>query len=130
MAETYLRCASADVDPDPNTRAAAAERALLAASRAERLEPQNPVHDRALSLRQTLQAEALMQRGLIDRTLLERARQLDPQNQRAAALLEQVGSEARWQIGAWMRYLGAGAILLLGAAGVLWIAVRPRIQRS
>jgi hypothetical protein len=126
MAETYLRCASAYADPGPK----AVQRALLAASRAERLEPQNPIHDRALSLRQTLQAEALIQRGLIDRTLLERARQLDPQNQRAAALLEQVGSSSRWQIGPWMRYLGAGAILLLGVIGVLWIAVRQRIQQS
>jgi tetratricopeptide (TPR) repeat protein len=121
MAETYLRCASADTD---------AERALLAASRAERLEPQNPLHDRALSLRQTLQAEGLMQRGLIDRTLLERARQLDPHNQRAQALLAQVGSAARWHTGPWLRYLGAGAILLLGAIGVIWIAVRQRIQQS
>jgi len=121
MAETYLRCASADAN---------AQRALLAASRAERLEPQNPLHDRAVSLRQTLQAEALMQRGLIDRTLLERARQLDPHNQRAEALLEQVGATSRWRIGPWMRYLGAGAILVLGAIGVLWITVRQRIQQS
>jgi hypothetical protein len=57
------------------------------------------VHERAVSLRQTLEAEALLGRGLVDRTLLERARQLDPQNQRAKALLEQVGSETRWNIG-------------------------------
>jgi hypothetical protein len=121
MAETYLRCASADTD---------AQRALLAASRAERLEPQNPLHDRAVSLRQTLQAEALLQRGLIDRSLLERARALDPSNERAAALLKQVGPTSRWRVGPWMRYLGAGVILLLGAVGVIWIAVRQRIQQS
>jgi hypothetical protein len=126
MAETYLRCASAYADPGPK----AVQRALLAASRAERLEPQNPIHDRAVSLRQTLQAEALMQRGLIDRTLLERARALDPANERAAALLKQVGPTSRGRVGPWMRYVGAGAILLLGAIAVLWIAVRQRIQQS
>jgi hypothetical protein len=121
MAETYLRCAKAETD---------AQRALLAAARAERLEPQNPVHDRALSLRQTLEAEALLQRGEIDRSLLERARQLDPSNQRAEALLAQLSSEPRGHLDSWLRYFGAGAILLLGAIGVLWIVVRQRIQQS
>ncbi|HEU4577477.1 MAG TPA: hypothetical protein VFS67_04430 [Polyangiaceae bacterium] len=128
MAETYLRCANAYLDRGPNPPAEVVQRALLAASRAEQLEPQNPTHDRALSLRQTL--EALMQRGPIDRSLLERARQLDPGNQRAAALLAQLPPEPHGPSRAWLRYLGAGAILLLGAIGVIWIAVRQRIQQS
>ncbi|MEO8182652.1 MAG: hypothetical protein ABI895_27785 [Deltaproteobacteria bacterium] len=119
MVETYLRCASERADSD-------ARGALLAAARAERLEPTGPLHDRALSLRQTLEVEALLGRGLVDRALLERARELDPHNQRAQALLDRLGSETRWNIGPWSRYLGAVAILALTGVGLLVLLLRQR----
>jgi hypothetical protein len=119
MVPAYLRCASERADSD-------ARGALLAAARAERLEPTGPLHDRAASLRQTLEAEALLGRGLVDRALLERARALDPHNQRAAALLERLGSETRWNIGPWSRYLGAVAILALTGVGLGWMLLRQR----
>jgi hypothetical protein len=120
LAEAYLRCAAAQADGD-------AQGALLAASRAERLEPAGPTHARAASLRQTLEAEALLGRGLVDRSLIERARQLDPQNQRAQRLLERVGAEPRWNLAPWRRYLGAFAIVLLSALGLGWMLLRRRL---
>jgi hypothetical protein len=119
MVESYLRCAQQSADSD-------AQGALLAAARAERLEPTGPLHDRAASLRQTLEAEALLGRGLVDRALLERARALDPHNPRAQALLERLGSETRWNIGPWSRYLGALAILALTTVGLLAILLRQQ----
>jgi len=123
MVETYLRCAGARADSDT-------QGALLAAARAERLEPTGPSHDRAASLRQTLEAEALLGRGLVDRALIERARALDPHNQRARALFERVGSQTRWNFSPWSRYLGALAILALTVVGLLALLLRRAARRE
>jgi tetratricopeptide (TPR) repeat protein len=123
MVEPFLRCASlqAEIDPD---------QALLWAWRAERLSPSGSVHDRAQSLRQTLEARALFARGLPDQTLLERARELDPDNQRAEALLETIRAETHPSTSRWQRYLGALVILGVAALGLLLLNLRQRYREN
>jgi hypothetical protein len=86
--------------------------ALLALRRAERLDPQLKS---AVSLRLTLEAEALEERGIADATLLERALEADPRNTRARATLQRFerGEPKRSERA---RVIAAGSIL--GAAGL------------
>ena len=121
MADTFLSCATAQADKSP-------DQALLWAWRAERLSASGPVHDRAQSLRQTLEARALFERGIADQTLLERARELDPDNERAEALLTKVRAETRPSTSRWQRYLGALVILGVAALGLVLLNLRQRYR--
>jgi tetratricopeptide (TPR) repeat protein len=123
MADTFLRCATLQAESN-------ADQAMLWASRAERLGASGPVHDRAQSLRQTLEARALFARGLGDQTLLERARELDPDNQRAEALLETIRADSRPNTSGWQRYLGALVILGVAALGLLLLNLRQRYREN
>ena len=123
MAEPFLRCATQQADSN-------ADQSLLWASRAERLSASGSVHDRAQSLRQTLEARALFARGIADQTLLERARELDPDNERAEALLEAIRAETRPSSSRWQRYLGALVILSVAVLGLLLLNVRQRYREN
>jgi len=123
MTDAFLSCATLQAESNP-------DQALLWASRAERLSPSGPVHDRAQSLRQTLQARALFARGLADQTLLERARELDPDNSRAEALLDTIRAETRPSTSRWQRYLGALVILGVAALGLLLLNLRQRYREN
>jgi hypothetical protein len=117
MAPVYIAFAESRLDTDP-------EAATLALRRAERLAPEGPVHDRALSLRYTLDARALRERGIVDELLIQRARELDPENARAAALEEELAEHARGDRAAYQRYLAAGVILLIGLMALGALASR------
>jgi hypothetical protein len=119
MAPTYLAFAERQADADP-------EAAELAARRAERLAAPGPVRDSASSLRLTLEGRALYERGVVDEVLLQRARELDKDNRRASALEEKVRANAAKDQSEWRRYLAASVILVLGGAGVAFIAGRRR----
>ncbi|HKO92019.1 MAG TPA: hypothetical protein VJU61_12740 [Polyangiaceae bacterium] len=123
MADTFLSCALAQADSN-------AQQALLWAWRAERLVTSGPVHDRAESLRQTLEARALFERGIADQTLLERARELDPDNERAEALLTKLRAETRPSTARWQRYLGALVILGVAALGLVLLNLRQRYREQ
>jgi hypothetical protein len=90
----------------------------------------HPVHDRAQSLRQTLEARALFERGIADQTLLERARELDPDNERAEALLTKVRAETHPSTSRWQRYLGALVILGVAALGLVLLNLRQRYREQ
>jgi len=119
MAGAYLAYAERQADSEPQA-------AELAARRAERLAASGPVHERAASLRLTLEGRALYERGIVDEVLLARARELDRDNRRASALEDEVRASAAKDQSAWRRYSAAAVIFVLGGAGVAFMALRQR----
>lgn len=118
MAPAYVAFAArADTAPDA---------AILALRRAERLEPRGPLYTRALSLRLSLEARALLDRGIVDEVLIRRAHELDPENTGAAALVQEIEEDARSDRSEWRLYLAAAALAALTALGILALAVRQR----
>jgi hypothetical protein len=94
--------------------------------RAERLASEGHTHDRALSLRYTLDAKALLARGIVDELLVQRARELDPDNARAEALDRELASRSRDDRALYQRYIAAAAILALGLVALGVLAFRRR----
>jgi hypothetical protein len=94
--------------------------ALVALRRAERLDP--TLKD-VTSLRLTLEAEALEERGIADSTLLERALLEDPSNGRAQAALARFerGEPKRTEKA---RLIAAGSILGLAGLAIGFILLR------
>jgi hypothetical protein len=122
MAPIYLAWGEQHADQD-------APAASLALRRAERLAAAGPIHDRALSLRYTLDARSLLERGIVDEVLVERARELDPENARAAALEAELARQARGDRSTFRRYLAAFVIVVLALMGLIVMALRQRHQR-
>ena len=117
--------ASAYLDYAQKTLAKSPESALPALRRVERLAKGSDAATTANSLRLTLEAEALADAGIADRTLLARALEVDPKNTRAREQL------ARFQHGEIKtddsaRYYGAGAIALVALGGILVVLLRGR----
>jgi hypothetical protein len=113
LAAGYLAFAKAQLDKSP-------AEALLALRRAERLDPQLKS---ALSLRLTLEGEALEERGIADATLVERALEADPQNARARAnLLRFERGEPKRSEKA--RLVAAGSILGVAGLAIAFILLR------
>lgn len=119
MARVYVALAEQQADADP-------EAATLALRRAERLAPSGEVHDRALSLRYTLDAQALLRRGIVDDVLVQRARELDPDNARAARLEQELEREASGDRSTFQRYVTAALILGLALVALIVMALRQR----
>lgn len=96
------------------------EAAVAALRRAERLDP--TLQD-VPSLRLTLEAESLEERGIADSTLLERAIEQDPQNSRAKSALARFerGEPKRSEN---TRYVAAGSILALALAAIAYLLLR------
>jgi hypothetical protein len=111
MAPVYLAIAERALDSDPAG-------ATLSLRRAERLAREGSTHDRALSLRYTLDARALLARGIVDEVLVQRARELDPDNARAEALDRELTARARDDRALYQRYVAAAVILALGLMGL------------
>jgi hypothetical protein len=97
--------------------------AIMALRRAERLDPSSK---EATSLRLTLEAEALEEKGIADSTLLERAIEHDASNARAKSALARLerGEPKRSENA---RYIAAGSILAvaLGAIAFLFLRKKP-----
>jgi hypothetical protein len=121
MAPVYLAWAEQNAERD-------AAGSSLALRRAERLAAAGPIHDRALSLRYTLEARSLLERGIVDEVLVQRARELDPDNRRASALEAELTREARGDRSTFRRYLAALAIVVLALAAMVVMALRQRHQ--
>jgi hypothetical protein len=119
MAPVYLAIAERQLDSDPAA-------ASLALRRAERLAREGQTHDRALSLRHTLDARALLARGIVDEVLVQRARELDPTNARAEALERDLAARAHGDRALYQRYVAAAAILALALVGLGVLAFRRR----
>jgi hypothetical protein len=119
MAPVYLAIAEGQAESD-------ADAAQLALRRAERLDPLGPTQARAQSLRHTLEARRLLERGIVDEALVRRARELDPANPRAQALLTQLLLDPTPSQLRTNRYLGAAVIAALGVLGLLIMGLRQR----
>lgn len=119
LAPTYFAFAESLADKD-------AHAAEIALRRVERLASDGALRDRAASLRQTLEARELLERGLVDEVLMRRAHELDPRNERIVGLLEEVARNSEGGGTEWRRYLAAGVILVLTAAGLVAMAIRQR----
>jgi tetratricopeptide (TPR) repeat protein len=117
MAPVYLALGEREADGDP-------EAAGLALRRAERLAPEGPIRSRALSLRYTLDARALLARGIVDEVLVQRARELDPKNERAAALEQTLQRRSQGNQTAYVRYLAAATILAMTLIALIIAALR------
>jgi len=101
--------------------------ALLALRRAERINNDPKRQNKLESLRLTLEAEALLARSLADQSLLRRALELDPDNQRARQGIAMIERGERTRRPEYSRYYGAGAIGIVGLAGILLILLwRPK----
>jgi hypothetical protein len=123
MAPVYLAIAERQLESDPAA-------ASLSLRRAERLAREGETHDRALSLRYTLEARALFARGVVDEVLVQRARELDPDNARAEALERELMARARDDRALYQRYIAAAAILALGLIGLGVLALRRPERRK
>jgi hypothetical protein len=119
----YLAIAEKQLDTDPAA-------ASLALRRAERLAGGGQTHDRALSLRYTLEAQELLARGIVDEVLVQRARELDPDNRRAEALDRELSERARDDRSLYRRYVAAAVILALGLAALGVLAFRRQGTRK
>ncbi len=96
--------------------------AIMALRRAERLDPKLQA---ASSLRLTLEAEALEERGIADATLLERALERDAANSRAKSALARFerGEPKRSEKA---RYVAAGSILAVALGAIAFLFLRRR----
>jgi tetratricopeptide (TPR) repeat protein len=122
LAAFYFRFAQDRADSDP-------EAALKALARAERLQPDGPLHPRTLSLRYTLEAEQLLKQHVVDEVLLLRARELDETNERAALLLARWATTQTPAQATWNRYLAACIIAAVSALGLMVVLYRQRRDR-
>lgn len=98
--------------------------AIMALRRAERLDPTLKA---ATSLRLTLEAEALEEKGVADSTLLERALEQDSTNSRAKSALSRFerGEPKRSEKA---RYVAAGSILALALSAIAFLFLRKTRQ--
>jgi len=120
MVDGYLAYASQADDKHLDT-------ALLSVQRAERINSDPKRQAKLESLRLTLEAEALLTRSLADQSLLRRALELDPDNQRARQGIAMIERGERVPRPEYSRYYGAGAIGIVGLAGILLILLwRPK----
>ncbi|HEY5955548.1 MAG TPA: hypothetical protein VIV60_03300 [Polyangiaceae bacterium] len=102
------------------------EVAKAALVRVERLASDTTLRQRARSLRETLEASELAQRGIVDAYVLNRALEQDPANQSARRLLAS-GDQALIDAQAVRtRWLTSGAIGLVALGAILFVLVRPR----
>ena len=116
LATAYLDYAKQTVGKSPAD-------ALAALRRAERLGKGSDVESTATSLRLTLQAEALADGGIADRTLLTRALEADPKNSRARSELARF-ERGQVQPDGNARYYAAGAIGLVALGGIAYVLTR------
>jgi len=118
LAGAYLDYAQKNLASSPAS-------ALAALRRVERLGKGSDSEKTATSLRLTLEAEALADAGIADRTLLSRALEVDPKNSRARAGLQRFEhGEAKADDSS--RYYGAGAIGLVALGGIAVVLLRGR----
>jgi tetratricopeptide (TPR) repeat protein len=99
------------------------EAAILALSRAVRIDADKERSKRTESLLSTLRAEALSQQSIADITLLRRAIELDPQNDRARRALDQLERGEQLADSRSTRYVAAGAILAAALAAIAVIGI-------
>ena len=111
---------------DYASQAPASERptALLALLRAERIAANDKERARTKSLRLTLQAEDLLDRGIADQVLFQRALELDPENARARGGLIAPQREAQQREADVRRYGAAGVIGAIALFAIAFIALR------
>lgn len=113
LVEGYSKFADAKLDTHPVDAEQSLQRVL-------RLTESDAVRRSVESLLLTLQAKRLSEHHVADRALLQRALELDPDNGRARALLDELGREPFEESSTFLRWLWP---LLLGGAALLFAAV-------
>jgi tetratricopeptide (TPR) repeat protein len=122
LAKAYRAYAERALESDP----ARAEEALF---RALRLSDDADDQRRIESLLITVQAGAKVKRGVLDRTVLARALELDPRNARAKKLLEEFSRGAPDHSSERARKLAASTVVL-GALAALFVLFRRRSEKA
>lgn len=123
MAPGYVAFAAKVRDEQP-------DEAILALRRAERITDDDQLRKKAESMRHTLEAEKLLERGVFDRGLLDKAIALDPDSDRAREERARSGAPAH-KLDSKTRYAVAIAVAsfaLVGAGFILFGAARRRRQ--
>lgn len=118
LASAYLDYAQKNLVSSPVS-------ALAALRRVERLGKGSDSEKTATSLRLTLEAEALADAGIADRTLLARALETDPKNSRAREGLSRF-EHGKIKADDSSRYYGAAAIGLVALGGIAVVLLRGR----
>ncbi|HKO52149.1 MAG TPA: hypothetical protein VJV79_30785, partial [Polyangiaceae bacterium] len=118
LSSAYLEYAQKNLQKDSKA-------ALAALRRVERLGKGSEFEKTATSLRLTLEAEALADAGIADRTLLVRALEADPKNSRAREGLSRF-EHGEPKTDDTSRYYGAGAIALVALGGIAVVLLRGR----
>ena len=118
LASAYLEYAQKNLQQNPKA-------ALPALRRVERLGKGSEAEKTATSLRLTLEAEALADAGIADRTLLARALEADPKNSRAREGLSRF-EHGELETDDSSRYYGAAAIGLVALGGIAVVLLRGR----
>ena len=118
LTSAYLEYAQKNLGKSPGP-------ALAALRRVERLGKGTEAEKTATSLRLTLEAEALADAGIADRTLLTRALEADPNNARAREGLSRF-EHGEVKVDDPSRYYGAAAIALVALGGILVVLLRGR----
>jgi hypothetical protein len=95
--------------------------AMTALGRALRVDDDEARRKRTESLLNTLQAEELAERGILDQTLLLRAIELDPENARARRVLESARRGEQQKQSELGRYAAASAILIASLLAIGFI---------
>jgi hypothetical protein len=122
MASGYVDYARENLEEKP-------ELALSALRRAERITENDKERRTIQSLRRTLEARALLDKGLADQGLLNQALALDPHNRAAEQTLSDASAGGTPTLTSRARYLAAGLIAgvsLLGAGIIVLVALARR----
>ncbi len=122
MASGYVDYARENLEEKP-------ELALSALRRAERITENDKERRTVQSLRRTLEARALLDKGLADQGLLNQALALDPHNRAAEQTLSDASAGGTPTLTSRARYLAAGLIAgvsLLGAGIIVLVALARR----
>lgn len=124
LSKAYLEYATAILPKQPR----AAEEALARALRLSRKSEQKRSIE---SLLLTVQASHELERGVVDRSVLTRALDLDPKNVRARQLLEELTEEAPASVGDRAQRLALGTLALCALAALFVLfRRRPRAQAA
>jgi hypothetical protein len=122
MAPGYIAYATAVAESQP-------QQASVAYSRAERLAAREQLRNQAKSARLLLEAAKLRKEGIIDRSLIQQAADLNPENrERAEQLLQPTATEKEQDSRS--HYLVGLLIAGVALAGAIWIALSGWSKRK
>ncbi|MDB4995832.1 MAG: hypothetical protein JWM74_3264 [Myxococcaceae bacterium] len=121
MIPVYVQYAKTIEDESP-------ELALASYEKAQRLDPEGPRAGQIASAIATLEAKALLARGIEDRAALERAARLDPANTKAREELDRLDAKSEARHATLKAWATAAALLFVALAATILLWPRRRVS--